>query len=143
MRVGPGVEIVADFADETSVGCELEELRSSRGVGGTSGVAARENEDVSFGVDGYAGDFAKVEIGRELQEVGDGVVEDFGWLLSRQRCWQKRGEDKNRDRDLRTSSESPCGRKTPMSVHDLVACDGSADAGPLCEGGLRHDASVE
>ncbi len=84
MGEGPGVEVVADLAEVLAVGGELEELGGGCAVGGTGGVAAGEDEDVAFGVDGYAGGFAEVDVGWELQEVGDGVEGDLrdGLVLS-------------------------------------------------------------
>jgi hypothetical protein len=63
----------------------LQELRGARSIGGASGVAAREDEDVAFGVDGDAGDFAEMYVWRKLQKIGDGVVGEFGRLLSEER----------------------------------------------------------
>src|SRR3989449_186628 len=58
---GPGVEMVANLAEEFSVARELEELRSARAIGGTGGIAAREDEDVAFGIDGDAGGFTEMD----------------------------------------------------------------------------------
>jgi hypothetical protein len=78
VSVGPGVEIAADLAEVGAVGGELEELGGGGSVGWAGGVAAGEDEDVAPGVDGYAGGFAEIEVGREFEEVGDGVEGDFG-----------------------------------------------------------------
>jgi hypothetical protein len=78
MREGPGVEVVADFAEKFSVGGEFEELRGGGSVGWPGGVAAGEDEDVAFGVDRDAYGFAEVEVGGQLEEVEDGAVADFG-----------------------------------------------------------------
>ena len=74
---GPGVEMVADLAEEFSVSGELEELRSARAVGGTGGIAAREDEDVALRIDGDAGGFTEMKVRRKLQEVGDRLETDF------------------------------------------------------------------
>ena len=63
MREGPGVKIVADFADKSAVGGELQELGGGSSVGGAGGIATGEDEDVAFGVDGDAGDFAEMDVG--------------------------------------------------------------------------------
>jgi hypothetical protein len=81
MREGPGVEIVADFAEIFSVGGEFEELRGGGSVSGAGGIAAREDEDMAFGVDGDADGFAEKEVGGELEKVGNGAVADFGRRL--------------------------------------------------------------
>ena len=60
MRKRPGVKIVADFSQELAVGSELEKLRGGRGVGRSSGVAAREDEDVSLRIDRHTSYFAEV-----------------------------------------------------------------------------------
>src|SRR2546422_4816398 len=93
---GPGVEVVADFAEEFSVGSKFEELRGSGGVGGAGGVAAREDEDVAFRIDGDTGGFAEINIGRKLQEVGGGMEKDFGRLLGGKRGSSE--EEQNKDR---------------------------------------------
>jgi len=82
---GPGVEMVADLPDEFSVGGEFEELRGCGSKRGAGGIAARENEDVAFGIYGNADGFAEVEVGRKFQEIGDGTEMEFGWLLGEKR----------------------------------------------------------
>src|ERR1700687_294067 len=91
MREGPGVKVVADLAKEFSVRGKFEELCGGGAVGGTRGVATREDEDVALGVDGDADGFAEVEIGGELEEIGNGVVADcgYGGLLGEKRSGQK------------------------------------------------------
>ena len=69
--------MVADLAEEFSVSGELEELRSARAVGGTGGIAAREDEDVALRIDGDAGGFTEMKVRRKLQEVGDRLETDF------------------------------------------------------------------
>ena len=80
MREGPGVEIVADFANVLSVGPEFENLRSGGGIGRSGGVATREDEDVFLRVDGHSGCFAQIQVWWKLQEIGNGFVGDFGNL---------------------------------------------------------------
>ena len=66
-----------DLAKVGAVGGELEELRCGCAVGRASGVAAREDEDVPFGVDGDSGGFAEIDVRRELEKIGDGVERNF------------------------------------------------------------------
>ena len=70
MRERPGVEIVADLAQELSVGVELEQLRGRGTVGRACGVAARKDEDMLLGIDGDAGDLAEVHVGRKFKKSG-------------------------------------------------------------------------
>ena len=74
VRVGPSVEVVSDLAHEITALVELQKLRGGGAVGRTCGIAAREDEDVAVGINGDAGDFAEVHVGRELQEIGNGVI---------------------------------------------------------------------
>src|SRR2546425_4760381 len=92
----PGVEVVADFAEEFSVGSKFEELRGSGGVGGAGGGAARENGDVAFRIDGDTGGFAEINIGGELQGVGDGMEKGFWRLMGEKRSGSKKEQNKNR-----------------------------------------------
>ena len=62
VRERPGVEVVADLANIFAVRAEFQKLRGAGRVGRSGGVAARENEDVSLGIDGHAGDFAEIQI---------------------------------------------------------------------------------
>ena len=66
---GPGVEALADFAQELALGTELEQLRRRGAIGRTAGaVGAREHEDVALGIDGDARDFAEIHPRRKLEE---------------------------------------------------------------------------
>jgi hypothetical protein len=58
VREGPGIEMAAHLAEEFSVGTEFQELRGGRGIGGAGGVAAREDEYMTLGIDGDARGFA-------------------------------------------------------------------------------------
>src|SRR5258708_1271267 len=58
VREGPGVEVVADFAEIFSVGGELEELRGARSISGAGAIATREDKDGAFGIHGHAGGLA-------------------------------------------------------------------------------------
>src|SRR6266850_5926273 len=87
--------MAADLAEEFSVGRELEELRSACAIGGTGGIAAREDEDVAFGIDGDAGGFTEMDVRRKFQKVGDRLETDFGRLLGEKRDGRKK-EQNNR-----------------------------------------------
>ena len=102
MREGPRVKIVADFADKFSVGRELEQLRGARAVGRTGGVAAREDEDVAFRIDGDAGDFAEMDVRRKFQEIGRRRKWNFGWLLRESRS----GHETEQEQRWSVSSDS-------------------------------------
>ena len=60
MGIRPGIKIVADFAQEFASPVELKQLGASGSVGWAGGVAARENENVSLGIDGYTGCLANM-----------------------------------------------------------------------------------
>ena len=80
MRKGPGIEIFPDLAQVRAVAIELEDLRGGIAVGWPSArAAARINEDMALGVEGDAGNLAKVQIRRQLQQVCDRIV----WNLRR------------------------------------------------------------
>src|SRR5207245_1890458 len=93
MSEGPGVEMMADFAEKFSVGRKFEELRGSGTVGGAGRVAAGEDEDMAFRIDGNAGGFAEINIGRKFQEVRDRVEADFGRLLGEKRSGGENEQD--------------------------------------------------
>ena len=78
----PGVEILADLADELAVGAELQDLRRGVAVGRAGArAAARVDEDVALGVDRDAGDLAEVHVVRQLQQIGHRV--DREWPAAR------------------------------------------------------------
>jgi hypothetical protein len=78
---GPGVEVVADLAQIIAVGVELQELRRRRAIGGASCVAAMQDEDMAPGIERDAGNLAKVEIGRQAQDVRNGFVRNLRDVL--------------------------------------------------------------
>jgi hypothetical protein len=49
---------------------------------------------VAFGIDGDAGGFAEMEVGRKFQKVGDRVKTDFGRLLSEKRSGYEEAQNK-------------------------------------------------
>src|SRR4029079_4211791 len=82
MRFRPGVEALADFAQESPVGTELEELRGGGSVCRAVGaVGSREHEDVPLGIDGYAGHFAEIHSRRKLEKIGHGIKGKLGHIL--------------------------------------------------------------
>ena len=85
VRERPGIQMMADLANEFAVGAELQKLCGARPIGGAGGVAAREDEDVSLGVHRHARDFAEIDVRREFQKIGNRLVPDLGRLLSKKR----------------------------------------------------------
>ena len=89
VRVGPGVEPVADLAQELAIRRELEKLRGAGGIGWSARVATRENENVSLGIDRHASNFAEIHVRRKLQEFGHRLIRDLrniGLLGLQQSC---------------------------------------------------------
>ena len=68
---------MADLANVFAVLIEFQKLRGAGGVGRPGRVPARENEDVSLGIHGHAGNFAEIHAGRKLQRVGHGIKWNF------------------------------------------------------------------
>src|SRR5712692_3099413 len=92
---GPGVKIVANLAEKLAVRGEFQELRGARGVGRASGIAASEDEDVSLGIDSHAGNFTEIDVGRKLQDVGDGMIPNLGRLLGGDRDGEQEKQNEN------------------------------------------------
>src|SRR5262249_1409642 len=83
-RVGfrPPIKALADFADEIALGIELEQLRRSRGVGGTgSRIPTRKDKNISLRIHGYTGNLAEIHAGRELEKVRHGIERNFRHAL--------------------------------------------------------------
>src|SRR6185295_7704972 len=79
VRVGPGVEPLADLAQELACLVEEQDLRGGGAVGGAArAVRSREHRDLALGVHGDAGGFAEIHVGGELEEVRHRVERDFG-----------------------------------------------------------------
>ena len=96
VRKAPGIEVMPDLANVLSVGIEFEQLRGGRAIGRSRGVATREHEDVTPGVDGYAGSFSEVHVRRQLKEISLRPETDFrNSLLSEQRNRQEEGRRKS------------------------------------------------
>ena len=57
---GPGVQVMPDFAHESAILVELQDLRGGGSVRGTGGVAARENVHLALRIHRDAGGFAEV-----------------------------------------------------------------------------------
>ena len=68
--------MVADLAQVIAVGVELQELRRRRAIGGAGRGAAMQDEDMALGIERDAGNLAKVEIGRQAQDIRNGFVAD-------------------------------------------------------------------
>ncbi len=93
MRVRPGVEALADFADELARLVEEEHLRRSGAVGRPAGaVRAGVNRDLTLGVDSDAGHLAEVHVGRKLQKIGIAVERNLRHRLLSKRRWTQRDE---------------------------------------------------
>ena len=81
VRERPGVEILADLADEFALGIELQDLRGGVAVRRTGArSAARIDEDVALGVDRNAGGLAEVHVVGQLQQIGHRLVGN-GWRV--------------------------------------------------------------
>ncbi len=68
---------MADLAQVLAVGVELQELRRRCAIGGAGCVAAMQDEDVALGIERDAGNLAKIEIGRQAQDIRNGFVRDL------------------------------------------------------------------
>ncbi len=78
MRERPGVEVLADLADELAVRREFEELRGGVAVGGAqAAAAARIDEHMAFRVHRDARRFTEIHVGRQLQEIRHGIERDL------------------------------------------------------------------
>src|SRR5262249_52654169 len=96
MRVRPRVQVVTDFPQILTVGAKLEYLRCGRSVSRSCNVPAIENENMSLGINGDTGCFAKMQISRQLEKVGHRIIGDFryGLLGEEHRTqYQKQGDD--------------------------------------------------
>jgi len=118
---GPGVQVVADFAEKFSVRSEFEELRRSGGVGGARSVTAREHEDVALGIDGSAGGFAEIDVRREFQDVRDGMEADLWRLLSEKRNSYEKEQNKNRAFHVRQPREFKSSSRIIRGIRKSVA----------------------
>src|ERR1035441_2418594 len=75
---GPGVEALANFAQELAFGTELEQLCRRGAIGRTAGaVGAREHENVALGINGHTWNLAEIHPERELEEVRNGIEGNF------------------------------------------------------------------
>ena len=82
MRERPGVEVMADLAQIIAVGVELEQLRRRRAIGWAGRVPSMQHEDMALRIERDAGNFAEVEIGRQMQKVRRGFIRDGRDFLS-------------------------------------------------------------
>ena len=79
---GPGVEALANFAQELAFGTELEQLCRRGAIGRTAGaVGAREHENVALGINGHTWNLAEIHPERELEEVRNGIEGNFRHAL--------------------------------------------------------------
>src|SRR5262249_36267478 len=91
VRERPGVEVLADLADELAVGREFVKLRGGVAEGGSlAAAAARKDEDMSLRIDRDAGGLAEMHVGRQLQEVGHRLVGNLWHLLRERRRTRER-----------------------------------------------------
>ncbi len=97
VRVRPGVEALADFANEFAGLVEEQHLRRRRAVRGAAGaVRSREDRDLALRVDGDARRLAEIHAGRQLEEIDVGVERDFRRRLLRE---ERRAEARKRGAD--------------------------------------------
>src|SRR3984893_14453028 len=97
VREGPGVQVVTNLTNEFSIGGKLKQLRGACGIGGARGITTREDEDVSLGIYGHAGDFTEIQIFGKLQQIGNRIKRNFrSRRLSEQPHWRNH---KNRERE--------------------------------------------
>src|SRR5262249_986434 len=96
MCVGPCIKVVSNLTQESAISTELQQLRGTCSVGGTSSVATSEHKDVTFGIHSDARNFAKIQVVWKMQEIGYGAVVDFKnrSLLRTDRTDRKK-QDKN------------------------------------------------
>jgi len=97
-------------------------LRGACGVGGAAGVAARKDENLALRIDGDTRGFAKVDVWRKLQEVGDGMETDFGRLLSEKRNSHEKEQSKNRAFHARQPREFKSSSRIIRGFGESVAC---------------------
>src|ERR1700730_5755398 len=89
VREGPGVQVVTNFTNEFSILGKLQQLRGACGVGGACGITTREDEDVSLGIYGHAGDFTEIQIVGKLEQIGNRIKRNFRCCrLSEQPHWR-------------------------------------------------------
>ena len=85
VRLRPGIETIADLANERAVLIEFEELgRSGAKRGTVRAVRAREDEHVAARVHRHARDLAEVHARRKSGVVGDRREGDLGRALLRE-----------------------------------------------------------
>src|SRR5258708_39958059 len=104
MSERPGVEVLADLADEGAVGREFEKLRGGGEKGVPRGVAARQDENVAPGIHRDAGDFAEIHVFRQLEDVRHRLERDDRHRLLRE---ELRAEQQERCGDPLLHGGSP------------------------------------
>ena len=96
---------MAYLAQVLAVGVELQELRGRRAIGGAGCIAAMQDEDVALGIERDPRNLAKVEIGRQAQDVRNGFIADDRRFLGA-------GEAGDRERHGASASS---GEKSPAT----------------------------
>src|SRR5262249_45479332 len=86
MSEGPGIEILADLADEAAVTIELENLRSRGAEGVGNSAAARIDVDVALGVHRHTRCLAQMHVRRQLDKIRSGAEFELGG-----RCRRREG----------------------------------------------------
>src|SRR5262249_60419097 len=77
MCIGPRIEVVANLAEKSSIPVEFQEPRRCGDVSGIRRIPAREHEDMAFRIHRDTGNFAKIEVGWEVQEIGYRAILNF------------------------------------------------------------------
>src|SRR5208337_140228 len=65
-----------DLAQVMAVVVELQQLRRRRAIGRADRIAAMQHKYMPFGIERDARNFAEVEVGRQAQETGNGLIGD-------------------------------------------------------------------
>ena len=112
VRERPGIEVMADLPQIIAVGVKLEQLRRRRGVSRAGRIASMQHEDVALRIDRDAGNFAQVEVGRQVQKIRDKFIRDGRDFLSG-------GEISGREADRDGAGH---GKKLATSPRRMRAC---------------------
>src|SRR5271154_6611760 len=118
MRERPGVEVTADLAQKPPVGAEFEQLSRGGAVGGPRRVPAREREDMPLRIERNAGDFAKIDVGRQAQRIRNGIIGD-----RRDRVGERETRRQDEPRDKAAGD-----RHETATMHDWARTGATAEA---------------
>src|SRR5215470_7275542 len=94
------------FSKIFAVRTEFQNLRRRRAVCRPRHIAAIEHEDVSFRIHGNAGCFAKMQIGRKLEKIGDGVEGNFRYGLRKESGRHHQKQSNNEDKGFHVASST-------------------------------------